>query len=228
MSASTLKPFTGLIHRMTLAERIKEAMGNTGNAEFARAVEVTNAAVTSWLNGATKTLKAETAQKIERATGFRAGWLVDGTLPKLIQFSNVKLGPDIRGHVPVISFVKAGTWDGVIDNLTPGEAEDWLPCVRPHSSGTYALRVEGESMTAPHGGMRTYPHGCIIFVDPEKRMPSNGDRVIARLQGSDSVTFKTYKNEDGQQWLQPLNPNNPSIRDNFTVIGTVIGKWEDE
>lgn len=142
--------------------------------------------------------------------------------------SNVQPGPDIRGQVPLISYVKAGSWDGVIDNLAPGEAEAWLPCIRPHSPNSYALRVDGESMTSPHGNMRSYPHGCIIFVDPEKRSPANGDRVIARLDGSDSVTFKVYKNEDGQQWLQPLNPMNPPIRDNFVVLGTVIGKWEDE
>ena len=213
---------------MALSDRIKEAMGKMSNAEFARACEVTAAAVTSWLNGSTKNLKADTAQKMERATGYRAGWLIDGWLPKMLKTSNVYQGPDIQGHIPLISFVKAGSWDGVVDNLAPGEAEDWLPCIRPHSLGTYALRVEGESMTALHGNMRSYPHGCIIFVDPEKRNPTSGDRVVARLGESDKVTFKIYKNEDGHQWLQPINPMNPPIRDEFTVIGTVIGKWEDE
>lgn len=81
-------------------------------------------------------------------------------------------------------------------------------------------------MTAPHG--RSYPEGCIIFVDPEQRQPVNGQRVIAKLVGSEDVTFKVYKEEDGSRWLQPLNQAHPPLRGSFRIIGTVIGKWEDE
>ncbi|MNL74401.1 LexA repressor [compost metagenome] len=83
-------------------------------------------------------------------------------------------------------------------------------------------------MTAVHGNGRTYPAGCIIFVDPEKRTPSNGDRIIAKMEGSDEVTFKVFKNEDGRMWLLPLNPSHEPIREPFKVLGTVIGKWEDD
>ncbi len=81
-------------------------------------------------------------------------------------------------------------------------------------------------MTAPHG--RTYPEGCIIYVDPEQLNPENGMRVIAKLAGTDEVTFKVYKREDNRVWLQPLNPSHLPIREAFRVLGTVIGKWEDE
>jgi len=83
-------------------------------------------------------------------------------------------------------------------------------------------------MAAPHGNMRSYPAGSIIFVDPEKRSPSNGQRIISRLEGSPEATFKVYKEEDGRRWLHALNPSHEPIRDPFTVLGTVIGKWEDE
>lgn len=83
-------------------------------------------------------------------------------------------------------------------------------------------------MTAPYAGTRTYPEGCLIFVDPVLLCPSNGDRVIARVDKSTEVTFKVYKNEDGRQWLQPINPSHEPIREPFTVLGTIIGKWEDE
>ncbi len=82
-------------------------------------------------------------------------------------------------------------------------------------------------MTAPTGQGRTFPEGCIIFVNPEQRSPNNGDRIIACLEHTDNVTFKIYKNEDGRQWLQPLNPAHEPIRDKFHVIGTIFGKWED-
>lgn len=142
--------------------------------------------------------------------------------------SNVSEGPAIRGLVPLISWVRAGNWCEASDPLQPGDAEEWLPCPAAHSQGTFALRVRGDSMTAPHGNSRTYPEGCIIFVDPERKNPVNGDRIVACLEGSHEVTFKIYKNEDGRQWLQPLNPSHEPIREAFHVLGTVIGKWEPE
>ena len=140
---------------------------------------------------------------------------------------NVSEGPEIRGQVPLISWVQAGAWCQAEDPFVPGDAERWMDCPVAHSGQTFALRVRGDSMSAPHGNSRTYPEGCFIFVDPEKRSPNNGDRIIACLDESHEVTFKVYKNEDGRQWLQPLNPTHEPIRDAFTVLGTVLGKWED-
>ena len=129
--------------------------------------------------------------------------------------------------IPVLGRIAAGTPITAVENQ-----EDTIP-LRPEWLGTggqdvFALRVRGDSMTAPHGNSRTYPAGCVIFVDPEKRSPTNGERVIAKLHGADEVTFKVYKEEDGRKWLQPLNPTHQPIRDEFAVLGTVIGKWEDE
>lgn len=149
--------------------------------------------------------------------------------------SNVEAGPEIRGRVPLISWVQAGDFIEAADPFAPGDAEAWLDCPVSHSPRAYALRVRGDSMTAPTGNVRTYPEGCIIFVDPELRSPRNGQRIIAALEGDGDgstsdhqVTFKVYKNEDGRQWLQPLNPSHEPIRKPFRVLGTVIGKWEDE
>jgi SOS-response transcriptional repressor LexA len=140
---------------------------------------------------------------------------------------NTEPGPDLRGKVPLISWVRAGEWCEAQDPLAPGDAERWMDCPVGHSASTFALRVRGDSMTAPHGNSRTYPEGCIIFVDPERKSPVNGDRIVACLEGSHEVTFKVYKNEDGRQWLQPLNPSHEPIREPFKVLGTVLGKWED-
>lgn len=144
------------------------------------------------------------------------------------QDASVEPGPDIRGRVPLISWVQAGNWNGAHDPLQPGEAERWLECPAAHSERTYALRVRGDSMTAPHGNARTYPEGCIVFVDPQKRSPVNGERIIAKLEGSDEVTFKVFKQEDGRIWLQPINPMHDKLTEPFKVLGTIIGKWEDE
>ena len=144
--------------------------------------------------------------------------------------SNVEPGPDLRGKVPLISWVRAGAWCEADISLDPDDVERWMDCPVGHSPATFALRVRGDSMTAAHGNTRTYPEGCFIFVDPERRNPSNGDRIVACMDGPGAdheVTFKVYKNEDGRQWLQPLNPSHEPIRDHFKVLGTVLGKWED-
>ncbi len=130
------------------------------------------------------------------------------------------------GEVPLISWVQAGAWHETADSFQPGDAERFLPIFRGHSSKTYALRVRGDSMTATHG--KSYPQGSFIIVDPAKLSPVNGDRIIAKLQGSDEVTFKVFKDEDGRKWLSPLNTSHPPIMEPFKVLGTVIGKWEDE
>lgn len=140
--------------------------------------------------------------------------------------SNTEPAPDVRGGVPLISWIKAGSWDEATDPFHPGDAEEWIPSMRPHSGRAYALRVRGDSMTSPHG--KSYPEGCIIIVEPERRSPVNGERVIAKLEGSNDVTFKVYKEEDGRRWLQPLNTSHEPIREPFKVLGTVIGKWEDD
>lgn len=141
--------------------------------------------------------------------------------------SNVAPAQPQMTLLPLISWVRAGDWDVANDYLQPGDAEGWYYCPRPTSQSSYVLKVRGDSMTAPSGAKRSYPEGSLIFVDPEKRAPVNGDRIIAKLEGSDEVTFKVYKNEDGRQWLMPLNPQHEPIRDSFKVIGTVIGMWMD-
>lgn len=55
---------------MTLAERIAEAIGDRPKAEIARAVKKSESAVTQWLDGTTKSLKADSAARLETVTGY--------------------------------------------------------------------------------------------------------------------------------------------------------------
>lgn len=129
--------------------------------------------------------------------------------------------------VPLISWVRAGSWSDPNDEFQPGDAEDWLVCPRACTSSSYALRVRGDSMTAPLGSPRSYPDGSIIFVDPERIDAVNGDRVIARLQETGEVTFKVYRSNGSKHWLQPLNAAHPNLVGEFEVIGTVVGLWSE-
>lgn len=211
----------------TMAERIQEAMDEKpcSPSELAAACGVKPPSVSDWLNGKTKTLKSGSAYRASQFLGVNQLWLTDGKGPKRPSSENTAPGPDVRQFAPLISWVNAGEWSPAIDIFEPGYAEDWLPCPK-NGKHTYALRVKGDSMTAPYG--KSYPDGCIIFVDPDKRSPANGERIIAKLKGSDEVTFKTFQQDAGRVWLKPLNPQHPAIMEPFKVLGTVIGKWEDE
>jgi SOS-response transcriptional repressor LexA len=142
-------------------------------------------------------------------------------------YGNTRPGPTARGYVPLISWVQAGEWSEAIDLYQPGEAEEVIPCPAPHSLRSFALRVDGDSMTATAG--KSYPHGSIIFVDPEQRGGVRpGDRIIAKLKGDDQVTFKQLAEDREGFYLKPLNSNHQPIYGEFTVLGKVIGKWEPE
>jgi SOS-response transcriptional repressor LexA len=196
---------------------IAKKLGHTQTA-FADMLGATPADVSNWKK---RGMPAERHLDAAKALGVTVDALLAGSI------ENTSPGPELRGQVPVISWVKAGDWCNAADPHLPGEADRWLDCPVSHSTSTFALKVRGDSMTAPTGGGRTYPEGCFIFVDPDKRTPVNGERVVACLDGTDEVTFKIYKNEDGRQWLQPLNPSHEPIRGKFHILGTVLGKWED-
>jgi transcriptional regulator with XRE-family HTH domain len=70
---------------MTMAERINEAIKASGKtqADIARACKVSDSAVTQWIKGPVKGLKAETALALADATGYRMQWILNGRGPKL-------------------------------------------------------------------------------------------------------------------------------------------------
>jgi transcriptional regulator with XRE-family HTH domain len=72
---------------MELKDRIQEAIDGSkkSKAAVARDCGVTNAAVTHWLNGTTKSLKAEIALGLEASTGYRARWILYGKGQKRLE-----------------------------------------------------------------------------------------------------------------------------------------------
>lgn len=127
----------------------------------------------------------------------------------------------------MISKVTAGEWAKAEDPYLPGDAEKYIHCPDNHGPRTYALRVDGDSMTAQFG--KSYPHGSTIYVDPDKTDGiASGDRVIALLEGSDEVVFKQYVEDGTQRFLRSLNPSWPPTTGKFKLIGKVIGKYEKD
>lgn len=148
---------------------------------------------------------------LARALDVRAEWLADGRGPRsLSSFSdeaNVAPAYAMKGRVPLISSVQAGMWTEIIDNFQPGDAEAWVECHRDLGPHGYALRVKGESMTAPTGEY-SFPHGMILYVNPSAE-PLPGKFVVVRRNGHEA-TFKRLTLVDGEMYLEAINPDWPN------------------
>ncbi len=209
---------------MTLAERVMEAIGAIKPAELARAMKMSPGAVSQWRNGGIKSLKVETAAKLEKITGYSAVWLGSGKGPKMAPTSNVQ-SVTTKGRVPLISWVAAGAFREKIDMYQPGEAEQWIDAYDTQpGEQAFALRVDGDSMTSPYPGERSFPDGTIIIVDPARSCDA-GDYVVAKDVSTQSATFKKLVQDGGRWFLKPLNPTYPTTEIDtpaLRVIGRVI------
>lgn len=157
---------------------------------------------------------------IAKCRGLSSDWLLTGTgpmftnppnqpseastsnppinaVPYTPEPSNVGPCNPVKGHVPLISWVQAGTWTDIIDNYQPGDAEKWIPTAKKHGRNAFALVVHGDSMSP------RFPEGCEIVVDPSERAENNAF-VVARING-DMATFKQLVIDGGRTYLKPLN-----------------------
>lgn len=203
-----------------VVSRMKE-LRITGVA-IARHCGVSSTSVTNWTTGVNEA-RGRNLAKLAEILKCSQEWLLYGR-------QKDKPGNSTRvsgGEVPLIDKVTAGKWARAENPYIPGDAEQFIHCPVKHGPNTYALRVEGDSMTAQYG--KSYPDGSVIYVDPGQIAGINsGDRVIALLEDDGEVVFKKYIKEGSTQFLSPLNPAYPPIHDPFQIIGKVIGKFEED
>lgn len=211
----------------TFGKRLRAAREKTGKTQqdVADLFSLKRESVAQWesdqaLPTADKLLRLAAALKTN------VDYLLSGKVRSNHAGTNVASGPDIYRQAPLLTWVRAAQFEEPLVHPQMDDVVTWYPMPKRGGAKTYCLRVEGDSMTAPYG--KTYPEGCIIFVDPDQRVPANGARVIAKLVGSEEVCFKQFVVEGKRMYLKPLNPQHPPIFDSFRVIGTVIGKWEDD
>ncbi|WP_430434784.1 LexA family protein [Methyloversatilis sp.] len=115
--------------------------------------------------------------------------------------SNVSPGPDRKGRIPLISWVKAGDFSETDDPFQPGDALDWVEPTVTVQRHTFALRVEGDSMEPE------FTAGVLVVVEPDmEAMP--GDFVIAK-NGDNEATLKQLVRDGADFYLKPLNERYP-------------------
>jgi SOS-response transcriptional repressor LexA len=179
---------------------------------------VSQEAARKWVSG--ESIPATTrATEIARELKVNYEWLIGGQGPMRQQQANTEPGPDVKGYIPLISWVAAGAWTAVEDPYEVGDAEAWVPCPVTHGNHTFVLRVRGMSMEPE------YRDGDWIFVDPD-RHAENGSHVVVRLENEQEATFKKLVIEGDRRYLMALNPGWPDrvieINGNARIVGTVI------
>lgn len=212
---------------MELSERIQQALLHSGKtqAAVAREMGITPSAITQWLSGRTKTLKAETAIALEKATGMKAAWIATGVGHKLVD-SNA---PADHFPLPVllVSWHQAAMWIADEDGQEDTQKDVWVPSPVEHSDHAFALRVGGASMFNPTSPV-SFSDGDLIYVEQYSEA-KNGSIVIARIGNRPEAIFRQLLIEGESKYLQALNPAWPQRiidvkNENVTLGGVVVAR----
>lgn len=224
--------------RSKFSSRLHEALDEAGIRKHGRGSDIlkmlsknkvfkTAQAVSKWLNGGAIP-ESDSMVILSEWLQVRREWLEYGIIPKKPFDSLNPTEPSndchrLMGKVPIISWTQASSWNHRASALVTELAQDWIYCPVQISKLGYALRVSGDSMTNLGPG-RSYPDGCIIYVDPEIQIFS-GDRVIAKTTSSPEATFKVFAHDAGKCYLKPINLQYPTIEIDCgaQLCGKVIG-----
>jgi SOS-response transcriptional repressor LexA len=143
------------------------------------------------------------------------------SLDNNIAFSN----SNVR-KLPVISFVKAGGWEEVMDPYSLNDAEDWIDWPMESGNRAYVLRIQGLSMFNPRTG-EGYPDGSLVKVEPDMEA-GHGDDVVVRTP-DDQVTFKQLQVTNEGKFLSAINPDWPDpiikIPEGSVICGVADGHY---
>ena len=190
---------------------------------------ITPGAVSQYMNGTTP-MNAETCLRFARFFDIPPSNIspdIAHLLPNVTgSDKNVSSLPYNNSAVPLISWVQAGAWQEIESPRAASDAERWILCPVPHSSQTFALRVEGLSMSDP-GSSPSFDEGDIIHVDPEVQ-PENRSLVVVHMNGDAEATFKQLIAEGGEYFLKALNPSWPTrisaMPKDARICGVVVSK----
>lgn len=198
-------------------------------AELSEKIGVTQGAMGHWLNGRRNPSLAEVGAIFEILGITGASLNPDGSFTVS---EDLTLAPVKRQYeYPLFTTVQAGQFSDV-GTYTEKDAKQWIATTRKAGPRSFWLEVNGHSMTAAPGTRPSFPEGMLILVDPDEDVEP-GDFCVAGIHNDSEVTFKRYAWDDGQAWLEPLNPNpryqSILCNENCRVIGRVVkAQWPEE
>jgi repressor LexA len=116
--------------------------------------------------------------------------------------------------IPVIGEIAAG---GPIEAYQDASESVLVPDIINTSSGTYVLRVRGDSMVDAH-----IMDGDLVVIR-EQQTAHDGDIVVAQVE-ENSVTLKRFFKERNRVRLQPANEAyEPQFYDDVRIQGKLVG-----
>lgn len=223
---------------MELKERISEALRIAGKSPTQVAAEtgVSDSAISQLLSGKTKTLRADTAVRIEAATGVRTMWLVTGEGQQLVDGAPiVATAASTSGHAPGIcvkllaNSASMGPGEGLHEDdvvlgtltLTPQFVQDRIRPTR--ADALRFIHAYGDSMSP------TFNSGDVLLVDTGvSEIKIDG---IYALRAHDRLFVKRVRQRiDGKYEVSSDNQTHKTVDilnadQNVTVIGRVLWAW---
>jgi repressor LexA len=134
----------------------------------------------------------------------------DPTKPRALTSESDNIARDVV-TVPLIGRVAAGVPITAAENI---EDEFALPASMVRHSGSFMLRVKGESMVEA-----AILDGDLILVNPQK-VANNGEIIVAMIDNE--ATVKTFYKEENRVRLQPQNKfMEPIYSDSVDIVGKV-------
>ena len=190
----------------TLQQRTQEAL-DAGHSvgDLARAAGKTSAAVSQWLSGNTKTLKADSAVGLELLTGWSATWWATGKGNRdAMRPDNGGVAHDMSQARPIVPVPKVA-WENLDMGLKPDQ-----PFELEVIDGAFGADI---------------PPGCIMRMDPN-RPPRAGWPVLV-MDKAGKHYLRDYQQGPGGRWqavarargFAPLD----STEDELQVIAVMKG-----
>ena len=195
------------------AARYKKSLNESGvsgsYAKIGKVFGVSATTISNLINGE-KLPSMELAKKISLKTRTPLDWLMNGLADchniDTIGHPNVTFQDRNLRRIPLISFVRAGTWDELMDPYAVEDAEEWIDWPFEAGERAYVLRIEGVSMFNPRTG-EGYPDKSQVKFEPDIEA-KHGDDVVVRTPDG-SVTFKTLQITNDGMYLAAINPDWP-------------------
>jgi len=182
-------------------QRITKAISASGKQkqQIAKECGVSNASVSQWLSGDSKSLRPENLYALAKATGFCAMWLAIGEGPERPEDSEE--GAPAQKDYALIKQYDARASAG--EGFHNGHVEvreglvfkrSWLrrSGVKPESLSV--IYAEGSSMEP------TIADGDVILIDGDDRQPRSG-RVYAFVRPDGSVSVKRLIQQITSDWI---------------------------
>lgn len=178
-----------------------------------------------------RTPEASDVEIIAKALNVSPSWLQFGIPPLQSASAYLSMATPLKpvGKIPVLNWeeILRFKFDGkryhmdmtVMDNTN----RQYEVVYEKYPPNSFALPVEGDSMTSSTPFTMSFKEGMMLYIDPDRDAQST-NYVLCTFNHGKEAAFRQYVIDSGVHYLKPLNPQYPLERvDNSTaIIGVVI------